>query len=572
MRVFCKACEARLRTVITSRIGVTLEPRVEIDTQRRLFDAIAWQDRAELPMVSTSLVSTAKTTGPLWSCAVDFSGGSFRFTDVNLSNVDYWSAPVPPHVAHVLQSVAFEGLELKFTDGTTRPLALTDALASATMPPKFAVSLQGDARGRYQLGACLTLSWLVTHSPRHSCVAEAKLSLVLANMDNDLDPAGIMVGCRLYPQIAMRVHSLTPGTRAVKSLHGTVTLAANNADPGPFSQPLNGILNGRLTASLFCESNRAATDARKRPGLRTAMVPGMESLLPVPHWSRVYDYVNVDASGMVKVTAANARSDGALGTAAREKTKTWPAGQATAETVHKLPRQGAYDSLCIHPDLGTDANGQPIIAAPICADFALHMHWRRGASWAGDRPHATFSAAGARAGWRREPHGPRRARRAAQSACRRRADTGRKPIDGDAEVFGDRDGNIGRALERLPGTGPGVRLPVRDRRRGPMADPQPVVWRAGVAGRGRRCRQPGRRPPAAEVAGWPGQSARCRDAHAVELHQATAALLRSGTGRLDGTAGSRWSVRPGDAREPVMQPSTPIQPRRVVSADPEWPR
>jgi hypothetical protein len=385
MRIFCKACEARLRSVITNRIGVTLEPRVEIDTQRRLFDTIAWQDSTELPTASTALVSTAKSKGPLWSCAADFSGGSFRFTSINLSNVDYWASLSPPqqHVAHVLQSVAFEGLELKFQDGTVKALALADALTSTTLPPKFAVSRQGDARGRYQLGACLSLSWLVTHSAKHTCIAEAKLSLVLASMNNDLDPPGIMVGCRIYPQIAMRAHSLTPGTNTVKSLHGTVTLVANNADPSSFTQPLSGILNGRLTTSLFCESNRASVDGRKRSALRTAMLPGTESLLPAPYWSLLYDYVNLDTSGTVKFTAVNARSDGASGTTAREKTKTWPQGKATTETVHKLPRQGAYDSLCIHPDLGTDANGRQIVAAPICADFGLHMHWRRGVSWTG---------------------------------------------------------------------------------------------------------------------------------------------------------------------------------------------
>jgi hypothetical protein len=383
MRVFCRACEDRLRTVITGRIGVTLEPRVEIDSQRRLFDTIAWLDRTQLPRASTTLISTATTKGPLWSCAADFSGGSFRFTGVNLSNVDYWASVAPPHVTHVLQRVAFEGLELTFKDGTTRALALADALGSTALPPKFEVSVRGDARGRYQLGACLSLSWLVTHSAKHTCIAEAKLSLVLAGMDNDIDPAGIMVGCRIYPQIAMRVHSLTPGTKAVKSLRGTVTLVANNADPSTFTQPLGPMLNGRLTTSLFCESNRASVDGRRRPALRTAMLPGMEPLVPAPYWSLLYDYVNVDTSGTVKFTAVHARSDGAVGTTAREKTKTWPPGQTTAETVHKLPRQGAYDSLCIHPDLGTDANGRQIIAAPICADFGLHLHWRRGVSWAG---------------------------------------------------------------------------------------------------------------------------------------------------------------------------------------------
>jgi GH25 family lysozyme M1 (1,4-beta-N-acetylmuramidase) len=384
MRVFCKACEARLRSVITSRIDVNVEPRIEIDTQRRLFDAVRWRDRTDVALTSERYSSTATTFGPRWSCSGEFSGGGFRFTDIDLANADYWAQLSPPHVAHVLKSVAFEGFELKFRDGTTRTLALADALAQAQFPPKFAVSLQGDASGTHQFGARLAVSWLVQHSPNHTCIVDAELSLVLAGMNNDIDPAGIMVGCRLYPQIAMRVRSATPGTNPVDSLRGTVTLVANNATPSNFTQPFTNILNGRLKTSLFCESNRAAVDTRKRSALRTALVPGMEPLLPAPYWSAIYDYANVDIAAAASFTAVNARVDGAPGTAARDQAKTWPAGQTTSvEAVHKLPRHAAYDALCIHPDLGADSEGRAIIGAPICADLGLHLHWRRGMSFAG---------------------------------------------------------------------------------------------------------------------------------------------------------------------------------------------
>jgi hypothetical protein len=167
MRVLCKACEARLRSVITSRIDVNLEPRVEIETQRRLFDAVRWRDRTDVALTSERYSSTATTLGPRWSCSGEFSAGSFRFTDIDLANPDYWAQLSPPHVAHVLKSVAFEGFELKFRDGTTRPLALADALASTQLPPKFAVSLQGDASGVHQFGACLSVRRAVAGACRH---------------------------------------------------------------------------------------------------------------------------------------------------------------------------------------------------------------------------------------------------------------------------------------------------------------------------------------------------------------------------------------------------------------------
>ena len=139
----------------------------------------------------------------------------------------------------------------------------------------------------------------------------------------------------------MRVRSATAGTNPVDSLRGTVTLVANNATPSTFTQPFTNILNGRLKTSLFCESNRAAVDTRKRSALRTALAPGMEPLLPAPYWSAIYDYSNVDVTASVPFTAVNARVDGAPGTSARDRPKTWPAGQTTSvEAIHKLPRQG----------------------------------------------------------------------------------------------------------------------------------------------------------------------------------------------------------------------------------------
>jgi GH25 family lysozyme M1 (1,4-beta-N-acetylmuramidase) len=396
LRVFCKVCEQRLRTVIVGRTAVKLTPRVEIDTQRRLFDSLVWNGNPITALNTVTLATTVSTTGPTWTCTAEFAPSTgFRFTNVNLANVDYWVPGSQAHIAHVLDSVTFDGFEVDYVDGTTDTFRLTDALAStAKPPPTFRAFAAGDSHGRYQVGACLLVSWQKNLSTAHSYILDAELSLVLAAMDNNVDPAGIMMGCCIFPQLAMRVRRITSGTKAIKALRGAITLNANNADASNLTGALGTIATGKLTTSLFCESNRAsagggtgggaALDSRKRAAFAPPAGAPANRLLPPPHWSWIYDYCNAGITTAVTFVAAYSRSDGAKGTTARDQVKAWPANQtATSESIHKVPRQAVYDSLCIHPDRGNDAAGQPVVTAPYCADLGLLLHWRHGVSLSG---------------------------------------------------------------------------------------------------------------------------------------------------------------------------------------------
>lgn len=396
LRAFCEACQRRIRTVILARTDVKVEPRIEIDSQRRLFDWIPWVDRKELPRATVALATSVSTKEPLWSCSAEFAApAGFRFTDLRLFNVDYWAPGTPHRSARVLKSVAFD-LAVEFSDGSVIPLSIPAALASAAPAPKFEGAIAGDKSKKYQVGGCLSLSWLVTGPAGKTCTIDAELSLVLAGMDNDIDPGGVMVACRIYPQIAMRVRK-AQAPQSVKSLRGTITLEANNADPSDLSGTLKTIANGKLTASLFCESNRASVDKRKRAAQGMVDLPGSAPLQPLPYWSWIYDYCRAAISGPVTLAGVYSRSDGAKGANPREFVKAWPPGQnVTSAVIRKLPRQGVYDSLCIHPDHGNDSAGRPIVGAPVCADLGLHLHWRRGVSWtSGPAPAHVFRGWGA---------------------------------------------------------------------------------------------------------------------------------------------------------------------------------
>jgi hypothetical protein len=46
-------------------------------------------------------------------------------------------------------------------------------------------------------------------------------------------------------------------------------------------------------------------------------------------------------------------------------------------TVYKRGRQGAFDSVHVHPAMGVH-NGRTIVPAPFCADLCIHVHVRWG--------------------------------------------------------------------------------------------------------------------------------------------------------------------------------------------------
>src|SRR5581483_8320824 len=396
LRSFCNVCDARLRSVITGRTSVRLAPRVEIDTQRRLFDSLVWNGNPITALNTATLATTVVTTGPTWTCTAEFApSAGFRFTNINLANVDYWAPGSPAHVAHVFDSVTFDGFQVDYVDGTTDTFRLTNALAPTAPAPTFRAFTGGDSHGHFQIGASLLVSWQKSFAGGRSYILDAELSLVLGAMDNNVDPSGIMMGCCIFPQLAMRVRHITPRTKAIKALRGAITLNANNADASNLTGALATIATGRLTTSLFCESNRAsagggtgggiAVDSRKRAAFTPPAGAPANRLLPPPHWSWIYDYCNVGITAAVMFVGAYSRNDtGAKGTTTRDQVKAWPANQtATSESIHKVPRQAVYDTLYIHPDRGNDAAGQPLVMAPYCADLGLVLHWRRGVSPSG---------------------------------------------------------------------------------------------------------------------------------------------------------------------------------------------
>lgn len=407
LRAFCKACQKAVREALAGTTRSHLATRVDIDDQRILFDWIPWTKVETLPLTTVSLQAPATLPGPRWGCTLDFSNHDFTLTGLQLANAAFWDPAGAAQVAHVLRTIAFTA-QVTFADGSSQPLPLSAALSPATRPapqlapaPALLVAQQGDAAGEYQLGIKLSLAWKVHDRANRQCIVDGVLSLVLRGVADDADPAGLLMSCKLYPQLALRYRRLDRGL-GVTGFQSNIMLTANNADPAQLDGTLKSIAQGKLAVSAFAESNVAGHDSHfspemvlydgdppyhrittVAPGRKLATVRGpilkwaVRGLFPPPHWSWHYDYASPLITGSRTLLAVHAENETGFAVG-RDRSKVWPLGQAGFQSsIHKLARQGAYDGLRIHPEQ-TDSLNQPLVGAPASADLALTLYWRRG--------------------------------------------------------------------------------------------------------------------------------------------------------------------------------------------------
>lgn len=384
---FCQACLGIVR-----RAGaLSLRPRIRIDSQRLLFDTIKWPkiDTRTVPFQQT--LTPAAPAGAVWSCTLAVTAGAFSITDIKLDQRD------DPYslVSTAFSSLVFQNLSVTLAGSPATQLAIATALADRVHPPKLETAIDGGADNRFQIGIKLTLSWTIPAAGQPQCLVDGILSVVFKAQASDADPQGFARGCRIYPQLALRARPAFHGV-SVSQLQGTVRMVAANAIPAgqtgldPALQPL---ANGKIVASLITESNSAGSDStfaagaplraasgRKLAGLVGVGSPKIPTSTAPPLWSWRFDYARplVPDPPAPPVFAVVHRANEPAHAAAAPLA--WPAGSAFQIALKKEPRQGDYDSLYIHPDRGKDAAGNPIVAAPVCADLGILLFLRRGLS------------------------------------------------------------------------------------------------------------------------------------------------------------------------------------------------
>ena len=150
--------------------------------------------------------------------------------------------------------------------------------------------------------------------------------------------------------------------------------------------------SGRLLQGVDLGSITSPATLAPPTARRLSLFKGQPGL---PHWSWLFDYVHTEVSGTRTLIGCYSSKDTAAGgkqaSAARETPSECPLaadvqylpGSSNAKgpftrTISKRPRQGYFDNVHIHPDMGQDTQGRAIISAPFCGDLCCHLHWRWG--------------------------------------------------------------------------------------------------------------------------------------------------------------------------------------------------
>jgi hypothetical protein len=413
---FCRVCSEWLQSVVRGGRDVRPGAIVRLDTQRIGFDWVDWKNKqqpaafgATTPF-NQALTLAVPTTEPQWSMTVTYApngatiGDLFQITAVQLAQ-----RPGDPyaHAIDILRSLRFTDLSLTYVPArgappVTKTLDVHGAVTNMLDAPRLEIASDGGSAREFQVGAKLTLAWQIMSpgaNPRMLFAIEVALGLVLSGQQR-IDPRTPAIGCRILPQFAMRARraaGLVARGGSVSSLKGSAEIEAINAiAPDPTLDPsVAGVATGHLGVSLVCESNRAGRDSVMAPITGTGLLtPASGRLLaavnvlqpfeisvdqaPPLDWSWRYDHLRTFLTAKQKVFGAyhSDESKGKL-TPVRTMNVNWPSMSPFQMELTKLPRQGSYDAIIIHP---IDASATPIAGFPACGELALILPMRYGLS------------------------------------------------------------------------------------------------------------------------------------------------------------------------------------------------
>ena len=339
-----------------------------------LFDLVTWGTQATpnpappTPGGSPTYTFTASPSGS----ATQFAFSVDNTNGLTLRNLQLQNLPDSSRGQAIASLIEFTGIAVTF--GADSALAF-DWGAVSTAAFSQASNGQIATEGKsYPYGFKAAYS-----ATMNGCEVTLELSIVLEGPAADFDPLRLLQEVRIYPQIGLTWSY--PGGSGPSALRGTVHIVCNTA-------MATGSGSGNNVASLFSDTNDSTTGAvgvvptSSNPGPTPRLVPGLGWHLGSfywPNWSHMFDYCLTNLQTEKQVQAVYDQADAVSG---RSGVYPWPpGGSGCAITVTKTPRQGAYDNLHIHGDVGADpldTAGGAKVFAPACAEACLHVHWRWG--------------------------------------------------------------------------------------------------------------------------------------------------------------------------------------------------
>lgn len=374
------------------------QPGTTLGNQTLIFDEVYWIDDpppfsgftmdtdkpvAGVPMklsVGGSLGSEASHP-PYWEFAWQLN----HTVGLKLTNVNVRDSQSAGSTENVFDTIDFTDFSVSFDGGPTVPFDLAAAFAN----PKSNFTIrEGGTRtiagkppdALFQRGMKLTLVNDVL-SGSDTCIVKLELSVVFRGANNDIDPGGIPVGMKVWPQFAWTWLNTddNKATKKVTSFRGSVRCTVNNQmyTMGGMS----GMSASGNVSSVFTDSNNSMRGNQRGNILTGHSLKNTGAVIGgVPiGWALVFDYATPDLSKEIQVMAVGA----VYPRTARHYI--WPDPSVLGSTtissgdieLDKAPRQAWYDNMHIHARMSTnDAEGNVQVHAPFCGHSCLHTHWR----------------------------------------------------------------------------------------------------------------------------------------------------------------------------------------------------
>jgi hypothetical protein len=359
--------------------------RRTIVTQDLLYNDIHWKVKVPLtPEIPMDISLTGPPSGlfgyrPYWS----FNGELNATNGLKLTNVAIKQIHPPSEEdifgrEEVFESIEFTDLKVFFNDGTSADFDIEAAFNNVSDFPEFEMGEDGTygSDNLFQRGIKLTLNQNVAGV----CRVQVELSVVFRAPSSDFDPGSSNIAMKIFPQIGLTWLGWQGGeSKKPNSLRGAVRMVVNLQAGDP---PLN-------RASFFTDSNTSDDDDRER----ASPISRLGGLLEPPHWSYLFDYTLLDVfrekeivgvygpisrRGLPNSELVNVKGEfyHPKFVRRRKETYTWRPGLPTKITLEKYERQGAYDNIHIHGNMGYTVAGDDAVHAPFCGQACLHLHWR----------------------------------------------------------------------------------------------------------------------------------------------------------------------------------------------------
>jgi hypothetical protein len=375
------------------------QPGTKLSKQTLIFDEVVWHDdpvsindwrngigKKNIQGKPSGLRSGMKNDvaqPPYW----EFDYETNNISGLILSNIVVRDSQNAGSTETVFESISFANVEVGFSSGN-----VPFNFARAFLNPQSTFQFRQNGSRQvgtapvdplFQYGLKMTLKDNVLVAPAY-CEVVVELSVVFRGAKNDVDPGGIPVGMKVWPQVACTwnnfpISTILPTAR-VTSFQGNIKIAANNK---MFPHAGGHVMNENI-ASFFTDSNTSMKGNQRgniltgRPFRNTAGV-----ILGAPSgWGLVFDYtklhVKQETEEFVVITNPPVY-------ARPLTTYIWPDPSDITSTtmssaaldLEKDNRQMRYDNIHIHAAMhNNDPFGNTQIHAPFCGHSCLHSHWR----------------------------------------------------------------------------------------------------------------------------------------------------------------------------------------------------